>query len=47
VDRCLEVHRDPDPGEGRYISVETVRRGESVRSTAVAGVSISVSALLD
>jgi Uma2 family endonuclease len=45
VDRCLEVHRGPQPG-GTYADVRTLRPGDRVDVAALAGLSVAVADLL-
>lgn len=44
VDRCLEVHRKPQPN-GTYSDVQTLRPGERAEVTALPGVGFDVAAL--
>jgi Uma2 family endonuclease len=44
-DSTVEVHRDPDPERGRYRTLLTVARGETLVPVSVPGVTISLSDL--
>ena len=45
VDRCLEVHRGPQPN-GSYADVRTLRPGERAEVTALPGLTVEVAALV-
>jgi Uma2 family endonuclease len=45
VDRCLEVHRQPQ-ADGTYADVQTLRPGDSVTLTRLPAVSVNVSDLI-
>ncbi len=46
VEECLEVHRDPLPGSGRYAALTRVDRAGRFASVAVSGVVFDVAARL-
>lgn len=39
-ERCVEVHRDPDADQGRYLRVAVVGRGEELRCLSVPGLTV-------
>lgn len=43
----IEVHRDPDPSNQRYLTRLTVHRGEKLKPTTLPGPEVDVAALLD
>jgi Uma2 family endonuclease len=45
VDRCLEVHRGPQPN-GTYADVRTLRPDDRIESTTLGGVSVAVADLV-
>ena len=45
TDRCLEVHRGPQPG-GTYSDVRTLRPGDRAEVAALAGVTVEVATVL-
>ena len=42
-ERCVEVHRDPDPVAGRYVAVQTLQRGQALTSAILPQVRIDLS----
>ncbi len=46
-ERCVEVHRDPDPAAGRYATVQTHRRSGTLTSSALPQVRIELGELFD
>ena len=46
-ERCVEVHRDPDPAAGRYAPVHTLRRGQTLTSSVLPQVRIELSEMFD
>ena len=45
TDRCLEVHRNPQPG-GTYADVRTLRTGDWAEVSALSGVTVAVADML-
>jgi Uma2 family endonuclease len=46
TDECVEVHRGPDAPAARYAAVLTFRRGQTLNSPQVDGLSLTVDELL-
>jgi Uma2 family endonuclease len=46
-ERCIEVHRDPDPAAGRYRDISRLAADEALDSAAVPGLRLEVRSLFD
>ncbi len=46
ADDCVEVRREPDPANRRYVNVAVARRGEIIEPVAMPAVRVPVDAVL-